>query len=144
MNWEEGHWWETGMNLILEPLLKVFATPDRMTFGLKQMVAYLHQNGVTAYMEPGALFTPDIWKLYQQILGSDDTPFYSYFVVDASHPSRFRSRTGRVACRHGEAGLYGAPGQGVIFPETDQALCRRCDHLPADADEGRLHGRSSR
>jgi predicted amidohydrolase YtcJ len=83
MNWEEGHWWETGMNLILEPLFKVFATPDRMTFGLKQMVAYLHQNGVTAYMEPGALFTPDVWKLYQQILRSDDTPFYSYFVVDA-------------------------------------------------------------
>jgi predicted amidohydrolase YtcJ len=83
MNWEEGHWWETGLNLILEPLLKVFATPERMVFGLKQMVAYLHQNGVTAYMEPGALFTPDIWKLYEQILGSNDTPFYSYFVVDA-------------------------------------------------------------
>lgn len=83
MNWEEGHWWETGLNLILAPLFKVFATPDRMTFGLKQMIAYLHQNGVTAYMEPGALFTPDIWKLYQQILGSDATPFYSYFVVDA-------------------------------------------------------------
>lgn len=83
MNWEEGHWWETGLNLILDPLLKVFATPDRVVFGLRQMVAYLHQNGVTAYMEPGALFTPDIWKLYQQILGSDDTPFYSYFVVDA-------------------------------------------------------------
>jgi predicted amidohydrolase YtcJ len=83
MNWKEGHWWETGMNLILEPLLKVFATPDRMTRGLKQMVAYLHQNGVTAYMEPGALFTPDIWKLYLQVLGSEETPFYSFFVVDA-------------------------------------------------------------
>ena len=47
------------------------------------MVAYLHQNGVTAYMEPGALITPDIWRLYQPILGSDETPFYSYFVVDA-------------------------------------------------------------
>jgi len=83
VNWEEGHWWETGLNLLLEPLFKVFATPDRMTFGLKQMVAYLHQNGVTAYMEPGALFTPDIWQLYQQILGADQTPLYSYFVVDA-------------------------------------------------------------
>ncbi|MBM4274166.1 MAG: amidohydrolase [Deltaproteobacteria bacterium] len=81
-NWEEGHWWETGMNLVLPPILKVFATPERMVFGLKQMVAYLHQNGVTAYMEPGALYTPDIWKLYQQILGAEDTPFYSYFVVD--------------------------------------------------------------
>jgi predicted amidohydrolase YtcJ len=83
MNWEDGHWWETGLNLIMEPLLKVFATPERMTFGLKQMVAYLHQNGVTGYMEPGALITPDIWRLYQPILGSDDTPFYSYFIVDA-------------------------------------------------------------
>ncbi len=83
MNWEQGHWWETGLNLILAPLFKVFATRDRMTFGLRQMIAYLHQNGVTAYMEPGALFTPDIWKLYQELLGADTTPFYSYFVVDA-------------------------------------------------------------
>lgn len=81
-NWEEGHWWETGLNLVIQPILKVFATPARMVFGLKQMVAYLHQNGVTAYMEPGALLTPQIWKLYQQILGAADTPFYSYFVVD--------------------------------------------------------------
>ena len=82
-NWEEGHWWETGLNLVIQPILKVFATPERMVFGLKQMVTYLHQNGVTAYMEPGALLTPDIWKLYQQILGAENTPFYSYFVVDA-------------------------------------------------------------
>ena len=83
MNWKEGHWWEKGMNLILEPLMKQFATPRRMVFGLKQMVAYLHQNGVTAYMEPGALYTPDIWKLYQQILGAESTPFYSFFIPDA-------------------------------------------------------------
>lgn len=82
MSWQEGHWWETGMNLILGPVLKVFVTPERMTFGLKQMVAYLHANGVTAYNEPGALYTPEIWKLYQQILGADETPFYSYFLPD--------------------------------------------------------------
>jgi len=82
MNWEEGHWWETGMNLIAGPLLKVFATPQRMTFGLKQMIAYLHGNGVTSYMEPGALATPALFRLYQQILAAEDTPFASYFVVD--------------------------------------------------------------
>ncbi|MEY4485245.1 MAG: hypothetical protein RL693_2697, partial [Verrucomicrobiota bacterium] len=42
MNWAEGHWWETGMNLIMGPLLKVFATPQRFDFGLRQMVAYEH------------------------------------------------------------------------------------------------------
>ena len=82
MNWTEGHWWETGMNLIMMPLLKVFATPQRFEFGLKQMVAYEHSKGVTAYNEPGALVTPDLLKLYQQILGAETTPMYSYFLVD--------------------------------------------------------------
>ncbi|MFO1477341.1 MAG: amidohydrolase [Verrucomicrobiota bacterium] len=81
-NWAEGHWWETGMNLIITPLLGVFATPQRFEFGLKQMIAYEHSKGVTAYCEPGALVTPDLLKLYHQILGADDTPFYSFFIVD--------------------------------------------------------------
>ena len=123
MNWEEGHWWETGMNLILEPILKVFATPDRMIFGLKQMVAYLHQNGVTAYMEPGALFTPDIWKLYQQILGSDGNALLQLFRRGRSHPGRFGARISGVACRDREAGCLGARGEGVVFPKADQTLC---------------------
>jgi predicted amidohydrolase YtcJ len=82
MSWEDGHWWETGANLILGPLLRVFVTPERMRFGLRQMVEYLHVHGVTAFNEPGALYTPEIWTLYQQILGADDTPFYSYFMPD--------------------------------------------------------------
>jgi len=82
VNLDDGHWWETGMNLLLPKLLKVFATPERFQFGLKQMVAYEHAKGVTAYMEPGALYTPEIWQLYLQILGAPDTPFYSYFIPD--------------------------------------------------------------
>src|SRR5512137_323190 len=90
-DWAEGHWWETGLNLVSAPLLQVFATPQRMTFGLKQMVAYLHPNGVTAYMEPGALLTPALFRLYQQILGAEDTPFSSYFVVDGRAHTMVRS-----------------------------------------------------
>jgi predicted amidohydrolase YtcJ len=82
INWKDGHFWETGLNLMIGPMLKVLATPERLSFGLKQMVAYLHANGVTAYNEPGALYTPDMWKLYEQILGAPDTPFYSTFLAD--------------------------------------------------------------
>ena len=82
MNWNEGHWWEAGTNLVLGHVLTVLATPERVGFGLKQMIAYLHANGVTAYNEPGALFTPAIWKAYQQILGAEETPLYSYFIPD--------------------------------------------------------------
>jgi predicted amidohydrolase YtcJ len=81
-NWAEGHFWEGGLNLMMGPMLKVLATPDRLAFGLKQMVAYEHQNGVTAYNEPGALYTPDMWTLYEQILGAPDTPMYSTFLAD--------------------------------------------------------------
>ena len=124
-----------------EPLLKVFATPERMVFGLKQMVAYLHQNGVTAYMEPGRFLTPDIWKLYQQILGADGHALLQLFRRGRPHPGGFRPRPGGVAGRHREADRPGAPGQGVLLPRPDQALCRRRDHLATHADEGRLHRR---
>ncbi len=90
-NWVEGHFWETGLNLVIGPMLKVLATPERVAFGLKQMVAYEHANGVTAYNEPGAIATPEVWKLYEQILGSPDTPMYSTFLADG------RAITERVA-----------------------------------------------
>jgi predicted amidohydrolase YtcJ len=82
IDWERGHFYEGGLNLIMPALLPKLATPERITFGLKQLVKMLHQNGVTSYNEPGALITPDTWKLYQQILGSDESPFYSFFIAD--------------------------------------------------------------
>jgi hypothetical protein len=86
VDWEEGHFWEAGAILILPSVLKVLATPERMAFGLNQLVAYLHANGVTAFMEPGILgVTPSMWQLYVKVLGAPDTPFYSYFIPDARH-----------------------------------------------------------
>jgi predicted amidohydrolase YtcJ len=83
MDWDEGHWWETGMNLILPSLMPQFLTPARMTLGLKRMVVFLHANGVTAINEPGILLFPGLWELYQQILGDPDTPFLTSFIVDS-------------------------------------------------------------
>jgi predicted amidohydrolase YtcJ len=82
VDWAKGHFYEGGLNLIMAQLLPKLATPERFVFGLKQMVKMLHQNGVTAFNEPGALITPPIFKLYQQILGAADTPFYSFFIAD--------------------------------------------------------------
>lgn len=68
-DWVRGHFYEGGLNLIMAQLLPKLATPERFAFGLKQMVEMLHHNGVTAFNEPGALITPQIFKLYQEILG---------------------------------------------------------------------------
>jgi len=82
VDWANGHWWEQGMNLLLPALTPHLLTPELMSRGLAQMVSYLHLNGVTAFNEPGAIFTPELWQLYQAILGADSTPFNSYFLVD--------------------------------------------------------------
>jgi predicted amidohydrolase YtcJ len=82
VDFANGHFWEGGLNFIIGPMMKVLATPERLSFGLKQMVAYLHANGVTAYNEPGALYTPDMWTLYEQILGAPGTPMYATFLAD--------------------------------------------------------------
>lgn len=80
---DAGHWWETGMNLLLPSLAPHFMSPDRIAAGLRQMVAYLHRNGVTAFNEPGIMWSLEPWQLYQDILGAADTPFLSTFLVDA-------------------------------------------------------------
>lgn len=80
---EAGHWWESGMNLLLPLLSPHFLTAERMATGLRQMVAYLHANGVTAFNEPGIVWDLEPWDLYQDILGAADTPMLSTFLVDA-------------------------------------------------------------
>ncbi|HPZ95821.1 MAG TPA: amidohydrolase [Mycobacterium sp.] len=83
VDFEAGHWWEAGMNLLLPALTPVVMTADRLAAGLQQLVAYLRSSGVTAINEPGIMWAVEPWDLYQQILGSSETPFTSTFLVDA-------------------------------------------------------------
>jgi predicted amidohydrolase YtcJ len=78
-----GHWWESGADLVLAPLAPLLMSPERIAAGLHQMVAYLHANGVTAINEPGIIWAIEPWDLYLQILGADETPLLSTFLVDA-------------------------------------------------------------
>ena len=85
---ERGHFWERGNFALVFPLITpMLFAPERFTRGLRQMVRYLHQNGVTAFNEPGAVLVPGAWELYEQILGDVDTPFASYFLTDGRGPA---------------------------------------------------------
>lgn len=83
MDWEAGHWWESGTGAVAGPIFAGFFTQERLMQGLTQMVAYLHGNGVTAINEPGIMWDIEPWSLYQAILGAEATPFGSTFLVDA-------------------------------------------------------------
>lgn len=83
VDFDAGHWWESGMNLLLPALSPVFMSAERLADGLRQLVRYLHTNGVTAINEPGIMWALEPWELYQQVLGDPETPFSSTFLVDA-------------------------------------------------------------
>jgi predicted amidohydrolase YtcJ len=83
VDFSAGHWWESGTNLLLPKLSPVLMSQERTAAGLRQLVTYLHHNGVTAINEPGIMWAVEPWSLYMGILGADETPFISTFLVDA-------------------------------------------------------------
>lgn len=83
VDFDAGHWWESGTSLLLPKLSPVLMSEERTAAGLRQLVKYLHHNGVTAINEPGIMWSVEPWSLYVDILGADQTPFFSTFLVDA-------------------------------------------------------------
>ena len=80
---DAGHFWEAGFfNVVMGKVAPHIISPERVERGLHQLVAYLHQHGVTAINEPGIAWAVEPFELYQQILGADDAPFRTTFLVD--------------------------------------------------------------
>ena len=77
------------------------------------MVDMLHNNGVTAYMEPGAVGTPALFSYYQKVLGAPEVPMYSFFIADGK--TRDEKRRGRLrAIKASEASVSGIPTTGKV------------------------------
>lgn len=80
---DRGHFWEAGFfNIVMPMVAPILISRERITRGLHQLVTYLRQHGVTAFNEPGIAWAFEPWDLYQEILGADDAPFRSTFMVD--------------------------------------------------------------
>ncbi len=78
-----GHFWEAGFfNVVMGKVAPHILGRNRIERGLHQLVAYLHQHGVTAINEPGIAWAVEPFDLYQQILGADDVPLRTSFLVD--------------------------------------------------------------
>ena len=99
IDWDKGHFYENGWMVVLAKyLMPLFMTRERYAVGLKQLVQYLHMNGVTAINEPGIYWRNEPWDLYQEILGHPDVPFESTFMVEArTQPIRGLTRDQFIA-----------------------------------------------
>lgn len=80
---ERGHFWEAGFfNLVMPKAAPHIVSEERVTRGLHQLVAYLHQHGVTAINEPGIAWAIEPFDLYEEILGAPEVAFRTSFLVD--------------------------------------------------------------
>lgn len=97
-NIEKGHFFEAGAMLYLLPrIFPELGNEKRFRTGLVQMVEMLHQNGVTAYSEPGAFIPENMVETYEEILGAKDTPMYSFFVPESKTPYFMKGKEGVLA-----------------------------------------------
>jgi predicted amidohydrolase YtcJ len=145
-----GHFWENGwMVLLARYLMPRFLTEDRFREGLGQLVSYLHMNGVTAINEPGISWKVEPWHLYQEILGADDVPFSTSFlvegrfqcvsglepaaVVDDANSQIARAPSGKVSMVAGQVKLF---ADGAII---SQLMQMRDGYLDADGEPDPNH-----
>lgn len=138
-----GHFWENGWMTLLSPLLMPrFLTEARFREGLAQLVAYLHMNGVTAINEPGIAWKVEPWHLYQEILGADDVPFTTTFLVDGRtqcvkgiDPSAVVVDADEQIARAPSGKVSMVPGQVKLFADgaiISQLMQMRDGYLDAD------------
>ncbi len=84
------------MIYLLPRIYKDLGSEARFRAGLEQMVVMLHEKGVTAYNEPGAFIPEDMVELYKEILGSEETPMYSFFTPESKTPYFMKGKDGVV------------------------------------------------
>ncbi len=105
---EDGHFFEAGALLYLLPIIfPELGNAERFQSGLEQMVEMLHQNGVTAYNEPGAFIPEPMIPLYESVLGADSTPMYSFFIPESQTPFFAAGPDGVLEAVQGMATTFG-------------------------------------
>jgi len=87
INLDNGYFFEGGAMIALLPeVYPIMGSEERMRKGLRQMITLLRNNGITAFNEPGAFIMPDHYDIYKEMLGSEETPFYSFFIPESKTP----------------------------------------------------------
>jgi predicted amidohydrolase YtcJ len=122
-NLESGHFYETGALIYLLP--RIFAelgNEERFREGLHQMVAMLHRRGVTAFNEPGAFIPPHMVQAFGEILGSPQTPMYSFFTPESKTLYQHYGAEGVLAAAQKVTETYEKEGKIRFFDKQIKIL----------------------
>lgn len=81
-SWEDGHFFEKGMEIIVPFIGKELIAPQRVAEGMRIYKSFLLSKGVTTTCEPGTIAARPFHEFWENQLDTDDTPFRTYFLPD--------------------------------------------------------------
>lgn len=81
-SWEDGHFYEKGMEVIIPFIVKDILAPERIQAGLKIFKLYLLSKGITTICEPGTQMNRPIQEFWEESLNAEDAVFRTYFIPD--------------------------------------------------------------
>jgi predicted amidohydrolase YtcJ len=81
-SWEDGHFYEKGMEVIIPFLAKDILAPARIQSGLRIFKSYLHAKGITTIAEPGTQMIRPVQDFWEENLNTEDAVFRTYFIPD--------------------------------------------------------------
>ena len=86
-NWEEGHFWETGLFVLGRPFLNRIAKPASYRAGLAMMTEVLHRGGLTTVGEQGFPQMSGLaeWLALYLEMRKDSTPYRFVMVPNAMY-----------------------------------------------------------
>ncbi len=113
-NWEKGHFFEKGMELVIPPLIKDIFTPARLTKGLDAMRRYLLAKGITTICEPGTQMVRPLHQLYETILDADNVTFRTFFFPDGRVLFDKHKKAGTLDKMVADAKSYMKWGKGKV------------------------------
>lgn len=82
-NYEEGHFSERGLIMVMPKIMQFLAAPQRIIGGLSITEEYIHKQGITLIANPGAMYNKLTQGAKNYVFGDADTPFRSLFIPSA-------------------------------------------------------------
>ena len=82
-NYEEGHFSERGLIMVMPKIMQFLAAPQRIIGGLSITEEYIHKQGITLIANPGAMYNKLTQGAKNYVFGDTDTPFRSLFIPSA-------------------------------------------------------------
>jgi len=122
-SWEEGHFFEKGLELVVPFLAPDLLAPERARSGMRIFKSYLLSKGITTICEPGTQMIRKIQDFWEASLNEPDASFRTFFVPDGR--ALYERHKERLPTLVEQTQAYASWGRGRVrwLPQQVKLFC---------------------